>query len=134
MNAKVTTEIKTEELLSGILDMGPRVSLLGLWPIRFPTSSATSFGPEPGGNAPVEARKYRPAIIRNGNMAAVKALAGSPAFLPPKNPPTAAVIEPGMVNIPKTIIITKMYMKPANIPSLNRLIDTRLERNDSGSL
>ncbi|SVA29386.1 uncharacterized protein METZ01_LOCUS82240 [marine metagenome] len=119
-------------MLSGILDIGPRLSSLGLWPSRSPTSSATSFGPEPGGSAPVEARKYNPAIIRNGNIAAVKALAGSPAFLPPKNPPTAAVIEPGIVNIPKTIIITKMYMKPANIPSLNRLIDARSGRNDSG--
>ena len=56
-------------------------------------------------------------------MAAVSALAGLPAFLPPKKPPTAAVNDPGSVRIPNTIIMTKMYMTPAKIPSLSKFID-----------
>ena len=57
MKAKVTSDKNTEELLSGIFDIGPSVSSLGLYPMRLPISSATSFGPDPGGSAPVDAIK-----------------------------------------------------------------------------
>ena len=114
--------MNTEELLSGILEMGPSTLFSGLCPNISPILSAMSFGPEPGGNAPEDASRYAVAITRKGNIAAVRALAGSPAFLPPKKPPTAAVIEPGMVRTPRTIMIVNMYMKPAKIPSPNNLI------------
>ncbi len=108
MNAKVTTEMNTDEVLSGILEIGPNEPSSGLCPIISLISDATSFGPEPGGNAPDDARKYAVAMTKKGNIAAVRARAGSPAFLPPKKPPTAAVIDPGILNIPSIIIIPKI--------------------------
>ena len=47
-------------------------------------------------------------MTKNGSIAAVSALAGSPDFLPPKYPQIAAVIEHGIINITKIIIIDKM--------------------------
>ena len=50
MNAKVTTEMNTDEVLSGILEIGPNEPSSGSCPIISLISDATSFGPEPGGN------------------------------------------------------------------------------------
>ena len=52
MNAKTTTDTKTEESLFGIIDIGPSKFLLGSYHIDFPIIVATSLGPDPGGRAP----------------------------------------------------------------------------------
>ena len=99
MKPKATSEINTEELLSGIFDIGPSKLSLGLYPKRSFMLSDKSLGPDPGGSAPMDPIIEIEAIIRKGNIAAVKALAGSPDFLPPKYPPIAAVIDPGIINL-----------------------------------
>ncbi len=57
IKAKVTTETNTEELLSGILEIGPSKFFSGLLLSMSLISVATSLGPEPGGNAPKDTRK-----------------------------------------------------------------------------